>query len=217
MSAKRRDSRHSRSSAMKISIVEVDARRRELRARRVRCATLRKGQSIRTITRLSSVAAVAARSAILSAFRGPHRDRRSCFYLKFLSVPITRRARRLRVMSTWKSVVLFAPLAVATALAACGGGSSETPPRLTRVLLLQRPLLPRKPLRLRLLLRSPRRRRLPQRRRSPLRRPRRLPLRHRRRRPSPPRPTRRRPLRRRRRSKFHRRAAYVARRASRRN
>jgi hypothetical protein len=58
------------------------------------------------------------------------RDRRarSRFYLKFLSVPITRRARRLRVMSTWKSVVLFAPLAVATAIAACGGGSSETPP-----------------------------------------------------------------------------------------
>ena len=31
-------------------------------------------------------------------------------------------------MATWKSVVLFAPLAVATAIAACGGGSSETPP-----------------------------------------------------------------------------------------
>jgi hypothetical protein len=56
------------------------------------------------------------------------RNLRSCFYLKFFSVPITRRARRLRVMSTWKSIVLFAPLAVATAIAACGGGSSETPP-----------------------------------------------------------------------------------------
>src|SRR5450432_4770035 len=31
-------------------------------------------------------------------------------------------------MAIWKSVVLFAPLAVATAIAACGGGSSETPP-----------------------------------------------------------------------------------------
>ena len=59
---------------------------------------------------------------------GPYPDPRGRFCLKFLSVPITRRARRLRVMSTWKSVVLFAPLAVATAIAACGGGSSETPP-----------------------------------------------------------------------------------------
>src|SRR5437660_11575064 len=68
------------------------------------------------------------RSPLASPYLRPLAGRRAGFHLQFLSVPITRRARRLRVMSTWKSVVLFAPLAVATAIAACGGGSSETPP-----------------------------------------------------------------------------------------
>lgn len=98
-------------------------------------------------------------------------------------------------------------------------GRARRPRRLTPALLPRRPLLLRKLRRPRLLLLSPRRPRPPRLPRSPLR-PRRRPRLLRLRRPSPPRlirrrPTRRRPLLRpRRRSKFHRRAAYVARRAS---